>query len=157
MDYGGMSRDLRRVGRLVATRRGVLGMSQPDLAEAAGIDTKTVTNVETGGRWPQARNRAKIEAALGWKSGDLEKIAAGGEPSLLNPSVPAGVDELLALDPKLRKDFDRLSPRNQARLVVMFVETQEEYERLRQRNESQFQELVKMFLSTESSDESVKE
>lgn len=76
-----MSRpDRARVARYVVARRGELNMSQQRLAERAGVDAKTIYNLESGDRWPQPKTRDRIEAALGWYSGDLQRIAEGGEP-----------------------------------------------------------------------------
>ena len=69
--------DRRRAARQVIVRRGELGLSQPALAEAAGVDPKTIWNLESGERWPIAKNRTKIERALGWAEGDLARIAEG--------------------------------------------------------------------------------
>lgn len=74
--------ELRRVGRAVAARRGELGMTQHELAEAAGVDLKTVYNLESGTRWPIARTRAAISAALGWEADALARISDDGDPVL---------------------------------------------------------------------------
>jgi transcriptional regulator with XRE-family HTH domain len=76
----------RRAGQAVAVRRGRLGMTQPELADAARVDVKTVSNLERGARWPIARTRASIAAALGWETDALNTIAAGGD---LEPDRPA--------------------------------------------------------------------
>lgn len=78
-----MSRQLdrERVARYVAARRGVLDLAQRDLAELAGVDVKTINTLESGERWPQATTRSKVELALQWISGDLQRIAEGGEPT----------------------------------------------------------------------------
>jgi transcriptional regulator with XRE-family HTH domain len=71
----------QRAADYVKARRGALHLTQPALAAKAGIDAKTVWNLEAGERWPQATTRAKIEAALGWAEGDLQRIRGGGVPS----------------------------------------------------------------------------
>ena len=71
----------QRAARAVAARRGELKMTQQELARAAGVDLKTIGNLETRGGWPIARTRASIEQALGWPSGELDRIASSGEPS----------------------------------------------------------------------------
>lgn len=76
--------DLARLSRYVRTRRGDLGMTQEDLARAAGVDPKTIYNVESGTHKPYAKNASRIERALRWSSGALEIIASGGEPSDLD-------------------------------------------------------------------------
>ncbi len=56
-------------------------MTQQDLADAAGIDLKTVYNLESGTRWPIARTRAAVAAALEWGADALDVLAAGGAPA----------------------------------------------------------------------------
>ncbi|WP_158088735.1 helix-turn-helix domain-containing protein [Thermoactinospora rubra] len=72
-----MSRDRARAAQFVIARRGELGLTQQQLAARAGVDVKTIYNLESGERWPQAATRGKIEKALGWVGGALEDIAAG--------------------------------------------------------------------------------
>jgi transcriptional regulator with XRE-family HTH domain len=76
--------DLERVGELVRTRRGVLGLTQQQLAEKAGIDTGTISSLELGQTWPWAKNRSRIDQALGWRPGSLEEVRHGGEPTLVD-------------------------------------------------------------------------
>lgn len=61
-------------------RRGELGMDRQELAGAAEIDPKTLYNLEIKGRWPIAVTRARIERALRWPPGEMERIAAENEP-----------------------------------------------------------------------------
>lgn len=84
-------RDLARAAEYVAARRGELGLTQAALAEAGGIDVKTIYNLESATRWPQARNRDAIEKALGWQAGDLQRVASGYEPTppLRKPAMAA--------------------------------------------------------------------
>lgn len=77
--------DLRRVGRAVAARRGELGMTQQDLADAAGVDLKTVYNLESGIRWPIAKTRTAVSAAIGWDGDALAVILDGGTPAVPDP------------------------------------------------------------------------
>lgn len=71
----------QRAADYVKARRGALHLTQDALAAKAGVDPKTVWNLESVERWPQATTRAKLEAALGWTEGDLQKIRSGGVPS----------------------------------------------------------------------------
>ena len=61
----------------VAARRGELGMTQQDLADKAGVDLKTIYNLESGTRWPIARTRVAVSAALKWEGDALAAIRAG--------------------------------------------------------------------------------
>lgn len=64
-------------------------MTQQELADAAGVDLKTVYNLESGGRWPNARTRAAVAGALGWDGGSLAAIRAG-EDIPADAAVPPG-------------------------------------------------------------------
>jgi transcriptional regulator with XRE-family HTH domain len=93
-DAGGPEdQDQRGAGAAVAARRGELGMTQRDLADAAGCDTKTVYNLESGTRWPIARTRSAISVALGWQPDALNTIAAGAGalPGLPGPAAIPGL------------------------------------------------------------------
>jgi transcriptional regulator with XRE-family HTH domain len=87
--------DRERVAKYVVARRGSLGMTQEQLAERAGVTVKTVYNLESAGRWPQARTRGAIEKALGWRSGDLTRVGEGGEPVPQAASEEPGMDTML--------------------------------------------------------------
>jgi transcriptional regulator with XRE-family HTH domain len=94
--------DRVRVGRYIEDRRGFLGMSQKQLADAAGVDIKTIYNLESGRRWPVATTRGAIEVALEWSPGDLTRIAEGGEPTVeveMSNGETAVVGERTAEDP----------------------------------------------------------
>lgn len=84
----------QRAAMAVEARRGALGMSRDELASAAQVDPKTVYNLEKNGRWPIARSRSRIEAALGWPSGEMERIASApeGRPE---PLVPPEVEQAI--------------------------------------------------------------
>lgn len=97
--------DRERVAKYVAARRGALGLTQERLAERAGVTVKTVYNLEAGERWPQARTRAAVEAALRWRAGDLVRIAGGDEPLGTEPEDARGeLAELSAYFAELRAD-----------------------------------------------------
>ena len=51
-------------GKHVAAARGLLGMSQHDLAVAADLTDTTVSNFETGRHYPQAAKLEAIREAL---------------------------------------------------------------------------------------------
>lgn len=62
-------------------------MTQQQLADKAGVDAKTIGNLESRGKWPIARTRARIEQALGWPPGELARIAAGSQPKIVSPNA----------------------------------------------------------------------
>jgi transcriptional regulator with XRE-family HTH domain len=85
-------RDVERLGRAVYTRRRQLGLSQQELAEAAGVSQTTIRNIEAG-RVGARRGPSVplVERALGWKAGSGEDVLAGGEPTVLaEEPAPAG-------------------------------------------------------------------
>jgi transcriptional regulator with XRE-family HTH domain len=102
-----MSQDRARVARYVIARRGELGLTQQGLAGRAGVDIKTIYNLESGERWPQAKTRGALEAALSWYPGDLQRIAHGGEPVVYER--PSSRRELLADHIRTRMDQLRLT------------------------------------------------
>lgn len=61
-------------------------MTQQQLADAANVDIKTIGSLETRGRWPIARTRARIEKALGWSPGEMGRIADDEPPP--EPRIP---------------------------------------------------------------------
>lgn len=78
-------------------RMGEMGLTQRSLAQQAGVDTKTVNNLLTKKHFPNARNRARIEAIL-WPTeppGALMRIATGGRVPTQPP--PAQADEAESL------------------------------------------------------------
>ncbi|TDD60910.1 transcriptional regulator [Actinomadura rubrisoli] len=83
-----MNRDLERVARLIAARRGELGLTQEEVAERAEVDRKTIYNLEAAERWPQAKTRSRIERALRWYPGDLQRAAEGQDPVDYDASPP---------------------------------------------------------------------
>lgn len=57
-------------------------MTQAELAHQAGVGVETVGNLETAKRWPRSVSLSRIEAALGWTSGKLLRIALEGMPNI---------------------------------------------------------------------------
>lgn len=78
-------------------RMGEMGLVQRSLAQQAGVDTKTVNNLLTKKHFPNARNRARIEAVLWPKEppGVLMRIASGGPVPTDAPPPPADSAEAL--------------------------------------------------------------
>ncbi len=67
------------VRRHVRSAREERRWSQIDLAREAGVSRGTVQNLENGIRLSEGKE-AKIERALGWKIGSLDRIRSGGDP-----------------------------------------------------------------------------
>lgn len=92
----------RTAARSAEVQMGQLGLTQAELAKRARVDLSTISTFFNGHHWPQARTRAKLEAALRWPIGTLGDIAAGrtppGEP---RPSDLDPVEAQIAAIPHL--------------------------------------------------------
>lgn len=62
---------LVEIGRRIATARTARGWTQTRLAEACGVDRKTVTSYERGIRWPSLPAFLRLCAALEIVPGDV--------------------------------------------------------------------------------------
>ena len=80
---GGMP-DWVRLGKYVVARRVELGFEQRvDFAAAAQITTRVISDLENGRRGNfDPVTVSKLEKTLGWETGSLQRVAAGGEPRL---------------------------------------------------------------------------
>ncbi|GAA4237417.1 hypothetical protein GCM10022254_49420 [Actinomadura meridiana] len=107
--------DRERVAKYAVARRGSLGLTQEQLAERAGVTVKTVYNLESGERWPQARTRSAVEDALRWHPGDLARIGEGLEPQDGRDHVAPELAELNAYFAELRTD-----PGDKRRMALAF-------------------------------------
>lgn len=93
--------DWERLGKYVVARRVNLGFDiRPEFAAAAQITTRVLSDIENGKRGNYDKvTIAKLEAALGWETGSVERVAEGGEPWLKEQTpaaeVGAGLDKLL--------------------------------------------------------------
>lgn len=72
--------DRVRAGLAVAARMAERGLDQSSLARRAKLDRKTVGALLSGQRWPRMPTRARIERALGWPLGTIERRAGDREP-----------------------------------------------------------------------------
>lgn len=68
-----------RAGRAVAERRQQLGISQRSLERDAIFNQSALIKFEKGRSWPRAKTLDKLETALEWPSGHIEKIRRGTE------------------------------------------------------------------------------
>lgn len=83
-----MTNDWDRLARAIRERRQVLGLTQQQLADAAGVTRTTIKNLE-GARKPTKRPPASlpaVEQALGWALGSARAVLAG-EPTLAARTV----------------------------------------------------------------------
>jgi transcriptional regulator with XRE-family HTH domain len=99
----GCVNDWGRVISAVIARRSDLGLTQRELAAKAAVAERTVQNLEAGKR-PQPLIRGKIERALGWEAGEMERIAARKpeappQPPAISPSLLASIRKEFPDDP----------------------------------------------------------
>ena len=79
--------DYQRLGDQVRDRRNAIGLKQHQAAERAGISLPVWGVVERAERTRYRKSTFRaVERALGWASGSVEAILAGGEPTLLETS-----------------------------------------------------------------------
>lgn len=85
----------------IRSAREARGLTQPKLAELAGVSEGSVQNLESGkprNRMPQTL--AKIEPHLGWAAGSGRAILDGGEPTA---ATVGDAEDLAAAEAKLRR------------------------------------------------------
>lgn len=95
----------QRLAALIEKRREELGMLWQDVADAGDVSLKTLYNVRTqedGEISPPTRR--KLEAALRWEPGSIERILAGGEPQVASSRGPERPRPHLAEVPNLDDD-----------------------------------------------------
>lgn len=76
-------------GRAVLRQMSRMQLNRADVLRNSGVDNKTLQALLDGTRWPHVSTRAKVEAAIGWQPGDIER-AARGELAGDAPARPAG-------------------------------------------------------------------
>lgn len=92
-----VSEDWSRLGDFVRRRRTALGMTQGQLAAAAGVSINTVGNVENGQR-AQDLNLSKIARALGWLPDSFWLILEGGQPVVEEPAAEPVPNDALRVE-----------------------------------------------------------
>lgn len=82
LDDGRMS-DWQRLGNYVLARRVELGYKRRgDFADAIGVSARVVSDLENGRRGNfDSVTIASLEDVLGWETGSVARIAAGGDPA----------------------------------------------------------------------------
>lgn len=76
-----MEQDWGRLGRAVMEARKAAGLSQIELADAAGLSRSAVQSIERGREFsaPQLSHRS-IAQTLGWTPDSIVAVLAGGDP-----------------------------------------------------------------------------
>jgi transcriptional regulator with XRE-family HTH domain len=87
--------DVERLGEYIAAARTRLRLTQQQLAEQLDVSVKTVNNLEKGRTGPpRPGTRSKLEDTLGWTTGSVRAVLAGGEPTVTeeNPRPEGEID-----------------------------------------------------------------
>lgn len=92
----------QRAAHAVAAWMAHLEWNNTQLVAATGVDPGTIGDFLNGKRWPKIGTQGKIEHALGWPSGTLRAIAAGGRAPEPGTDVGDAVQDGAAQDDQLR-------------------------------------------------------
>jgi transcriptional regulator with XRE-family HTH domain len=105
-----------RAREAVRTAMGQKGMSNKELAQAAGVDEGTVGDFLNGKRWPRPGNLVKLDTALGWDAGTIARVGTGGavpnvRPDRDDPGVLLDIaaDAYADLSPEEREEADAVA------------------------------------------------
>lgn len=79
------------LGWWIDERRAQLGLTWEQLAKRAELSTETLFRAASGRRM-RTPTRVKLERALEWESGSVERIHAGQEPVAVNGAAMSGID-----------------------------------------------------------------
>lgn len=95
LDDGAMQ-DWSRLGKLVIARRVNLGFNtRGEFAELLGLTTRVLGDIETGRRDNYDRATiAKLERALSWETGSVDRILDGGDAELIRGPIPSTGSEI---------------------------------------------------------------
>lgn len=105
-----MSMDWARLATAIREARASLGWTQQQLAEQAQVSLATVQHLEAGktrSRRPMSADR--VATALGWASGSVDSLLAGGEPipggAPTEAPAAQGADALAGLSLRIRREL----------------------------------------------------
>lgn len=77
----------QRLGEMIVERRVEIGWTQAQFSVAAGVAAKVISDMENGRRADyQISTLVKVQTALGWATGSIQDVLAGGEPTLRIPN-----------------------------------------------------------------------
>lgn len=96
-----MKRRREIAARAFAERRRELGLTQEQVAQRGGIVVRTVQGFEAG-RWPNHSSRARLEEAVGWAPGEIDRVAGSRSLNGDNP------DAMLQAMDRLQEQLDLL-------------------------------------------------
>jgi hypothetical protein len=118
---GDPRRAARRLGDLVVARRVQLGYrKRPPFAQASGISTRILGDIETGRRTNFGPSTiAALEHTLQWATGSVAAVLAGGDPTVFDthPQPPPGGEPDEAVARVMRSDLPDEQKRHLVRLL----------------------------------------
>lgn len=93
-----LTRGQRAAIRAAVARRGDLDLTQQQLADAAGVNVRTVNSFEGGHSWPTARTLGQIERlGLQWPVGYLAELAEEEDDKSDGDSIDEDVQHVLSI------------------------------------------------------------
>ena len=109
-------------------RRIQLRMKWREVATAAGLSIAGLGAIRRGERQPSALARARIEDALQWAPGSVDRILAGKAPV---PASSADPDELRRLIAEAEDELRWLDPKYESTRKIIAARLQAEIDALR--------------------------
>lgn len=116
--------DWERLGRRIVAARVARGMhNQKQFAQATGLSTRFLSDLENGKRtnYDQA-SLTRVEQVLGWTDGSVDTVLAGGEPTRTTHSTdehPGDEDEFADLELEVRMILElKLSDSDKQALIA---------------------------------------
>ncbi|WP_199444487.1 hypothetical protein [Umezawaea beigongshangensis] len=106
MSRQGAGLDWDRLARAVVDRRTRLDLTQEAVYAAGGPSTVTLRYIESSGRTRyQPLILARLERALGWEAGSVDRILRGGNPVLAQPDEALPGEDV---DPAVNVEADEV-------------------------------------------------
>jgi hypothetical protein len=103
----------------VRDRMASLRTDPRDLARAAPADPDTVGDFLEGRRWPRLTTLAKMDVALGWEPGTIDRLSRGQAPAYVSPVEDAFAGVLLDVTEDAYADL--YSPESRADADVLRI------------------------------------
>lgn len=121
-----------RLGECVKRRREDLRLGQHELAARGGPSTATVRNIEAAAQTSyRGRTYSQLEDALNWARGSVEKVLAGGSPTIQSDPSPQSAPAL----PGATESAGDLQPSERAAILALEQRVAAQEEELRQLRE----------------------
>ncbi|MBX9425495.1 helix-turn-helix domain-containing protein [Streptomyces lateritius] len=94
-----MDLDWTRLGKALrdARRAAPVPLTQEEMAEALGVGRSVIQLIEGGNKYKKPTHSMRAYAArVGWEEGSIERVLAGGEPTLKGATPPAPTPDVPA-------------------------------------------------------------